>query len=336
MSTLGRMERVDLNEIWATEAQHFTPWLAREENLALLGETLGLELEHEATEKSVGPFRADILCKDINDGNWVLIENQLGRTDHTHLGQLLTYAAGLKTVTIIWIAASFTDEHRAALDWLNAITEEDFRFFALEVELWRIGQSPAAPKFNIVSKPNAWSKSVSRGRKQIDDADLTGVKADQLAYWTAFADHVRASSTLLRPQKPLPQHWTNMAVGRSGFLLGALVNSQRNRIGVELWISDEPSKAYFHLLHAQKEAIEAEFGGALDWRELQGSKTSKVEIWREDTDFRQEGRWPEQHAWLTATLEKFHTVFSDRVGRLNASDHDPQPELEPDPGSQDD
>jgi hypothetical protein len=146
------MQRVDLREVWSNEGTDFTPWLARDENIELLGEALGLTLEVEAQEKGVGPFRADILCKDADTNSWVLIENQLGRTDHVHLGQLLTYAAGLNAVTVVWIADTFTEEHRAALDWLNNITGEEFRFFGLEVELWRIGESPIAPKFNVVSK----------------------------------------------------------------------------------------------------------------------------------------------------------------------------------------
>ena len=114
--TLGRLEKIELRDIWRTEAMDFTPWLAQSENLALLGEALGMELEIEAQERNVGPFRADILCKDALDGSWVLIENQLEHTDHTHLGQLLTYAAGLHAATIVWVAGRFTDEHRAALD----------------------------------------------------------------------------------------------------------------------------------------------------------------------------------------------------------------------------
>jgi hypothetical protein len=117
---LGRLETVALRDAWVNEAWDFTPWLARSENLALLGEALGLELEVEASEKPVGPFRADLLCKEIGTGErWVVIENQLAKTDHGHLGQLLTYAAGLEAVTIVWIASSFADEHRAALDWLR-------------------------------------------------------------------------------------------------------------------------------------------------------------------------------------------------------------------------
>ena len=145
-AALGKLDRVDLRTVWETEAGAFTPWLAREDNLALLGETVGIELELEAQEKDVGPFRADLLCKDTASGAWVLVENQLERTDHTHLGQLLTYAAGLQAVTIVWVAARFTEEHRATLDWLNEITDDRFNFFGLEVELWRIGTSPVAPE----------------------------------------------------------------------------------------------------------------------------------------------------------------------------------------------
>lgn len=147
---LGRLTRVELREIWTAEASGFTPWLARPENLEILGETLGMDLELEAQERPVGPFRADILCKDVGTDQWVLIETQLERTDHLHLGQLLTYAAGLQAVTIVWVAAGFTEEHRATLDWLNKITDESFQFFGLEVELWRIGDSPAAPKFETL------------------------------------------------------------------------------------------------------------------------------------------------------------------------------------------
>jgi hypothetical protein len=126
----------------------------------ILGEALGIDLELEAQEKNVGPFRADILCKDVDTDAWVLIENQLERTDHTHLGQLLTYSAGLQAAVVVWIAAKFTGEHRAALDHLNEITDERYRFFGVEVELWQIGDSPPAPRFNLVSKPNDWSRAI--------------------------------------------------------------------------------------------------------------------------------------------------------------------------------
>ena len=166
-ATLGRFEPVALRDIWTSEAAEFTPWLARPENLSVLGETLGIDLELEAQERSVGPFRADILCKDIATDSWVLVENQLERTDHIHLGQLLTYASGLEAVTIVWIAAQFTDEHRSTLDWLNRITDARFRFFGLEVELWRIGDSLPAPRFSVIASRTTGRKRSHRRRARL-------------------------------------------------------------------------------------------------------------------------------------------------------------------------
>ncbi len=117
----GRLQKVELRDFWEKEDRHFTPWLAKPENIEILSEAIGIELEVQSQEQNVGPFRADILCFDINDNHYVLIENQLEKTDHTHLGQLMTYAAGLDAVTIIWISPRFTEEHRAALDWLKEL-----------------------------------------------------------------------------------------------------------------------------------------------------------------------------------------------------------------------
>ena len=198
--SLGRLEKTDLREVWLSESGQFTPGLAQTENLKLLGETIGIELECEAQEKDVGPFRADILCKDTATDAWVLIENQLERTDHSHLGQLLTYAAGLNAVTIVWVAERFTEEHRAALDWLNERTDEKITFFGLEVELWRIGDSPIAPKFNIVSKPNDWTRSV----QQAAQGEVSEHKQLQLRFWTLFKQYMEEKRSFVRCQKPSP------------------------------------------------------------------------------------------------------------------------------------
>ncbi|MBB3267607.1 hypothetical protein FHW79_005268 [Azospirillum sp. OGB3] len=321
---LGRLEKLDLRDIWASEAGDFTPWLAQAENLKLLGEAVGLELELEATERNVGPFRADILCKDTDSGHWVLIENQLGRTDHGHFGQLLTYAAGLEAVTIIWIAATFTDEHRAALDWLNQITNDRFTFFGLEIELWRIGDSLAAPKFNVVSKPNAWSSSVSQAASAIAADTLSPTKALQLEYWARFGDFLRQNNSPIRPQKPYPQHWMNFRVGRSGFLLSALLNSTSNRIGVDLYITADNSLAYFKLLQQQKEAIEGEIGAPLDWLELPAKKSCRIVLYWPDVDPLDQTRWPEYMQWMRDKLERFSTTFNQRVRALNAANWEPE------------
>ena len=241
--TLGRLRPVELRDIWSSEASDFTPWLAREENLSILGEVLGVELELEAQEQAVGPFRADILCREIGSGAWVLVENQLERSDHLHLGQLLTYASGLEAVTIVWIAARFTEEHRSTLDWLNRITDESFRFFGLEVELWRIGESPAAPKFNVVSKPNNWSRSVAQAARAIDDSNLSPTALMQRAYWDGLHTVLRkVAGPVSGNRKAQPHAWMDYSIGRSRFALGAVMVRAKQRIRSELYPSPDRAR----------------------------------------------------------------------------------------------
>ncbi len=327
MTDLGRLEKVNLREAWNNEASDFTPWLAKEENIKLLGDTIAIELEVETQEKGVGPFSADILCKDTVNNSWVLIENQLERTDHTHLGQLMTYAAGLDAVTIVWIAQRFTDEHRAALDWLNEKTEEGLDFFGLEVELWRIGDSPIAPKFNIVSKPNDWSKTV-KNTAAAGTTELTDIKRLQLEYWTAFRQFMEESGSFVRCQKPAPQHWTSFAIGRSYFHLVAKVNTRGGEIGAYFIVHGPDKKAFYALIRGNyKEQIESQMDMDLDWRELPTAKESHVEVYKK-ADPTDQSDWPQQHAWFKDVVEKLHKAFSPIVKELDASEYEEADELD--------
>jgi hypothetical protein len=317
---LGKLQRVELRDIWLSEALEFTPWLARPENLTVLAETIDMELEVEAQEKSVGPFRADILCKDTDTESWVLIENQLERTNHGHLGQLLTYAAGLQTVTIVWIAAKFTEEHRATLDWLNEITDNRFRFFGLEVELWRIGQSPAAPRFNVISKPNNWTQSITRAVRHIDEAPVSETKATQLRYWQALNVYLEAHAPSIRTRAPRPQHWTTFPIGRAGFWLTAKVNTIDSRIGAELFIGGEDAKASFALLKEQKADIEKAIREPLSWEDLPDRIGCRVALYKRGVDPTDEADWPNQHAWLSDALTRLDMAFRPRVRALNVAE----------------
>ncbi|MFK7938127.1 MAG: DUF4268 domain-containing protein [Roseovarius sp.] len=317
MSELGRLERVDLRKIWETEAQDFTPWLAGEDNLKLLGDSLGIDLELEAVERNVGPFRADILCKDSLTGKWVLIENQLERTDHVHLGQIMTYAAGLDAFTIVWIAARVTDEHRAAMDWLNDITDESVRFFALEVELWKIADSPAAPKFNVVSSPNDWSRSTSSAKKAVEEGDLSPTRLMQLEYWTAVEARVSGEVEHIRPVKPQAGSWIAHGIGRVGFSLNMAMNTRDNWIRVELYLSGPRAKGNIFLLEQQKASIEDALGFRLDWQRLEGKRDARICVARPNSDIANSELWPEQHSWLLDRLAKFHEVFAPIIRDLD-------------------
>jgi hypothetical protein len=315
---LGSLERFELREVWPNEAGDFTPWLSSEGGLKLLGQTLGFELQLEKTEKSVGPFNADILAKrmDIADDHWVLIENQLEKTDHVHLGQLPTYAAGLKAATIIWVASEVRDEHRAALDWLNEITSEEFEFYGLEIELWRIGQSSPAPKLNIICRPNNWQRAAKESANRGTASELNRM---QLAYWTALHEKLRQPGHRVEPQKAHPQHWSSFSLGRTGAGLNATINTQKGVLGVECTLSGPLSKSWFHQLHAQQVAIEQELGGALDWRELPGKKSSRIILFKSNVEPGSETDWPNQHASFAKTLDQFAKVFRPRVAQLSGT-----------------
>ena len=316
--SLGRLQRIDLRTIWTSEPAQFTPWLAETENLAILGETLGLELELEAKEKEVGPFRADLVCKDIGTDSTVLIENQLEQTDHDHLGKLLTYAAGLQAVTVVWLAGSFRDEHRAALDWLNEITQEETRFFGLEIELWRIGESAAAPKFNIVCMPNDWSRSVAQAARAMDDSELSELKVKQREYWTGLHDALNAVGGPVRGnRKAQPQHWMNYAIGVGGFQLAAVMNTGANLIRTELYISGKDANERLDHLEVQKDEIERELGYGLEWGDQSPSaRDRRISCYRRKVDPGDESDWPDQHNWMAQSLNDLHRVFAQRVKNL--------------------
>ena len=317
---LSRLRAVDIREVWPDEAQDFTPWLAKEENLDLLGETLGIELEFEAQEKDVGDFRADILCRDTLNNSRVLIENQLERTDHSHLGQILTYAAGLEIHTVIWIAKEFREEHRAALDRLNEVTTENFQCFGIEVKVWQIGDSDRAPQFDVVSKPNDWNRTVSRDTERVMREDLSETEQRQIRYWTGLQEYMNETGSRVNCPAPTTRNYFQFSIGRTTFALQAWVASTNREIGIRLYMAGNFAKAHYSLLKEQQAEIHNEFGETLEWRELVENERSRISVSKADTDPLDESDWPQQFEWFTAKLERFNQIFRERIRALDAAD----------------
>ncbi len=310
---LGKIKKIDLRTIWASESSDFTPWLAKEENIALLSDAIGMDLEVESQEKNVGPFRADILARDLVANHYVLIENQLEQTNHNHLGQIMTYAAGLDAFSIIWIAKSFTEEHRAALDWLNRITDENINFFGVEVAIIQIGDSLPAPQFNVVAKPNDWSKSI---KSTTSSGNLTETKIKQQEYWTEFRDYVLKNGSPFKVQKPLPQHWTNVAIGRSYFYLSLNVNSVNGTISINFEMSGAKAKSNYATLKEKfEDDSKSNISADLDWLRLDDKKISMVKLSKSfnflDIDSREE-----QFAWFVEYVQKFIKYFQPKIKTL--------------------
>lgn len=318
IASLSRLVRVDVKEVWKHEAEDFTPWLAEDDNLRLLGETLGMELELEAVEVGVGNFSADIVASDTADGSKVVIENQLQRTDHSHLGQILTYAAGLHALKVVWIAERFTDEHRAALEWLNENTREDIRFFGLEIEVWRIGASPPAPKFNIVAKPNNWTKSQST-------TELSLTEKAQLDFWRGFFNYANEHASRIRPTSPQPSTWMRLAIGKTEFGLRAIASSWSDtgdepELRAEFVLYKGKAAERFRTLEKDRAQIEEEFDcgdDGLVWLASADTVQRKIYYKTQDPNWRDDDQREASYKWLTEKLDRLHEIFRDRIATLD-------------------
>ncbi len=307
---LGKLEYVDPKSIWAMEAVDFTPWLG--ENLALLGETLGLDLELVKTEASVGSFACDIEARDTGSGRRVIIENQLAQTDHGHLGQLITYAAGLDAAVIVWIAPKVREEHREAIDFLNRHTRETLDFFMIALEVIRISGSLPAVVFKLAASPNAWAKTTaaSAGKSASDNT---------IAYqefYQGLIDDLREKYKFTNAKVAQPQNWYSFSSGTNGITYGATFPSG-NRLRVELYIDvgdAVKNKAIFDALKSDEIALQAEVVESLVWERLDNRRASRISVVRDNTSIAYATAHDEEiREWLIQRLLKFKAVFGPRL-----------------------
>jgi hypothetical protein len=309
--SLGTLRPVEPRTLWPNEAGDFTPWLAHPDNIQRLGEAIGLELEVEHTEVAVGPFAADILARDSATGNYVIIENQLSRTDHDHLGKSLTYAASLGAKTVVWVAPMFTDEHRKTFDWLNDNSIEDLAFFGVQVELWVIDESKPAVRFNVVSRPTELRPVAVIGK-----TELTPTRRLQLEWWTAFRESLLTAKALPSVQSPRPQYWYNIALGRTGYHLSATANVDESLIGVRVYMMNRfgADAALDQLLESRAE-IEAELGEPLLWNP-NPEASDKVILLRRKADIRIKDQWADHLNWMVDAVVRLRKIFGPRIKSL--------------------
>ena len=304
MTNLGRLEEIrDLRNAWPHEALDFTPWLAEDENIAILGDAIGMEIAVDETESAVGDFSVDIMATEVGTGRKIIIENQLEDTNHDHLGKLITYASGKEADTVIWVVKHAREEHRAAIEWLNNHTDDEVGFFLCEIHLYRIENSKPAVKFEVIEKPNDWAKIVKK-----NDA-LKPREQFRLEYWTAFNEYAFSNAQFARAfnkRKATTGHWMDLSIGSSGCHIAMNLVKKDNNLVVELYINDD--KELFHSLYAKKDAIEKEMDSPLDWRELPEKKASRI-LLAYHVDFENKEAWISQFDLLMETTMKYKRVF---------------------------
>jgi len=300
---LGKLTYIDdLRTIWKHEEKEFTPWLAQ--NISLLGESLGLDLEIVSVEHGVGAFSLDILAKDT-EGNFVAIENQLEITDHNHLGQMLTYASGVDAKTVVWISKEVREEHRKAFDWLNQITSEEMEFFAIEIQLIKIDESHPAPFFRIKSSPNDWSKE--QKRKVTSAVEVTEREEYFHKFFTAILELVHKELPgFTNSRKVSHDSWKGFSSGVGGYIYNLAFRSN-NRFSCELYLDSgnkEKNKERYDLLYVHKDMIE-KYLGVLSWERLDDKNACRIASYTNCTNDQ------EMLAWGIQRLKSFREVFKE-------------------------
>jgi hypothetical protein len=274
--------------VWAHEQYDFSKWLATEENIKELGDVLNLSLTEIETEKFVGSYRCDIVCKDEITGKSVLIENQLEPTNHDHLGKIITYASGLDASVVVWVVASAREEHASAIEWLNKHTTSDVDFFLIEVHAYTIGDSAPAPMFKVIEQPNDFAKSV---KSLANSGDLNESQVRRLEFWNMLNDALDQKGKPFNKHKATTDHWYTVAVGSSQCYISIDLVNKEHKIRVGLWVTD--NKEMYDMFYSHREEIEAAFGETLDWDRLDNKKASIFSTSIPGLNFNKQDNYPE-------------------------------------------
>ena len=292
---LGRLEKIELREVWRHEALDFTRWLARKENIALLSKEVGIDIEVIETEMSVGRYNVDIYARDTESSKRIVIENQLENTNHDHLGKMLVYAAGLDADIAIWVVKDVNEEHRQAVEWLNDNSFEKINIFLVKVELWQIDNSPIAPKFQVICEPNNWAKVL----KQQSKDNITDLELKQMEYWQGFVDYAKSKDKTYISQRPSIYNWYVIRIGSSDYKIKLVhsVNSDMVRCQLEIF-NDEIYKK----LEQYKNEIDNKING-LEWEYLEDRKVNRISCSNNSKNN------DSSYVWLLDMVDRFKEVF---------------------------
>ena len=312
---LGRIKTIPLKDVFKKEDKDFTPWL--NENLDTLGDKLNLDIIDGNIEEGVGSFNCDIIAKDSNSNKVVIIENQFGTTNHDHLGKILTYSAVKEASIIIWIAENFREEHAKTLEWLNesVSTDSDLSFFGMEIKVIKIHQSPPAPDFNIIVKPNDWERSV-----KLSSQPMSVSEKNYLKFFIGLVNAYGSKHPRWRKVKPRPQSWLGFSAGKSGLQFTWAFKSG-NRFSVELYIDTRDkneNERVFEELSSHRVKIEQEIKN-LSWEKLIERRACRIGVYKNiKASIRDlsESDYPDIFKWATETMTLFSSVFSRYIKKL--------------------
>ena len=322
MADLGIIKYLRLKDVWPKEAADFVPWLVEEKNLADFSNRLGIELQFEQANVPVGPYFADILAKDARD-EYVVIEVQFNKSDHDHLGKLITYGATLGAKTVIWISETFTDEHRKSIAWLNENTNEDLALFAVKPKVIQIDFSKPAVEFEVEEQPNEVVKAASI---QKASGDISESRKVQLEFWQLFEASLLEKKVVLSAETPAPKYWFNVPLGRSNIHLSNILNTDAGRVGLRVYLHNKVADRALEQLIRDKDAIEKEIGSPLQWNP-NPENADKTIVLSQPINLDDRSDWRTKIEWLTDMNARFRKAFMPRVKGLKLSVPDDQPKI---------
>lgn len=309
---VSRLEIESIRKAFQKEDRHFTTWL--EEHIEALAERLGLQLTVDQREKEVGDFNVDLLCEDA-DGRPVIIENQLERTDHDHLGKVLTYLVNLDASTAIWLTTEPRTEHQKVIDWLNESTAADMKFYLVKVEATRIGDSPYAPLFTVLSRPDKQTKEVGEKKKEWADRHF-----NREEFWKGLLEKSKEKTKLFSNISPSRYHWIGTGSGKSGATFNYVI--LMDWASVELYIDHDrdtgkKNKMIFDALHTQKEAIEKEIGSSLEWERLDDKRASRIRKRFENGGLASPDSWSALQDAMIDAMIRFDKALRPRIAKID-------------------
>ncbi len=313
LSGLGHIKKANLRAAWPNESEDFTPWLA--DNISELGEVLGMELEIQSREARVGAFSLDLLAHEPGTNRTVMIENQLQRTDHDHLGKLLTYAGGCDAQVIVWVAKEFRDEHRQAIDWLNERTDEETEFYGIVVEVWTIDDSRPAPYFNLIATPNEWQREANETIRLVNTSDRN---LRYKSFFQRLIDILRGQG-FTNASKAQPQSWYMFAAGYGERAQYAACFGQGGTVRVEVYINSndrEWNKSLYDQLLNKKDPIESDLKNTLGWERLDHRQACRISLTRQGSIDDDDKALEEITDWLISNLLELKRVFGPHLDKL--------------------
>lgn len=310
---IAKRQRVEnLRTIWPKETE-FSDWLVSESGLELIAEDVGIEIEEPQRECRPGDYPCDVVARKVGDENHiVVIENQFGKTNHDHLGKLLTYTAMNSAMTCIWLSEIVSDDHRKVIDWLNDNTPPQVSFYLAEIKAYRIGESLPAPQLDVVCRPNLEAKV----QRESNAGELKERHIWRRDFWVEISDYIKSKNPPFRPQSPTTDHWLTIALGRGGFHMNLLLVPKHQKIGCEVIIAPLHKERAFEQLQNQKSAIEHEIGQELQWQSSPNVKRARIALETEIDPGEMQNKQAVKE-WMHHFSLAFYKAFAPRVKTLD-------------------